>query len=353
MNNDVGRRSFLKLAGGAFGISALSYYLGATNRVVSAPNDTLPDYADNGLGFPVFRGPYLQKDARLAAFLFNADTESLTALCDRSLNVSESFAYKYVPLTSSVMLVFADMLVSSRDERDKQVGLIPETEVSFWVLTAAMQKTQSGYMPHHLAWFLPYLLVDEGNAIATGREVFGFNKLAAQFQKPAQIQKPVFTADVLGFKQFGADSIAQRERLLELSASSAPDLTGATGANDLDSIKNSMGAELFKNVRTSLGGGLVEFAARFINDHIPLVFLKQFRDAQNTQKACYQRLIEAPLKVETFFEGGIFLKPYTLNIASLASHPLAQSLGLKATEQKSTLGAWMHVDFVLENGMEV
>ena len=105
--------------------------------------------------------------------------------------------------------------------------------------------------------------------------------------------------------------------------------------------------------RTNLGGGLVEFAARFINDHIPLVFLKQFRDAQNTQKACYQRLIEAPLKVETFFEGGIFLKPYTLNIASLASHPLAQSLGLKATEQKSTLGAWMHVDFVLENGMEV
>src|SRR6185503_19204519 len=291
MNNDVGRRSFLKLAGGAFGISALSYYLGATNRVVSAPNDTLPDYADNGLGFPVFRGPYLQKDARLAAFFFNADSESLTALCDRSLNVSESFTYKYVPLTSSVMLVFADMLVSSRDERDVQVGLIPETEVSFWVLTVAMQKTESGLVPHHLAWFLPYLLVDEGNAIATGREVFGFNKLAAQFQKPAQIQKPVFTADVLGFKQFGADSIAQRERLLELSTSSAADLTGAS---DLDSIKNIMGAELFKYVRTNLGGGLVEFAARFINDHIPLVFLKQFRDAQNTQKACYQKLIEAP-----------------------------------------------------------
>lgn len=350
MNKDMGRRSFLKLAGGAFGISALSYYLGATNRVVPAPDDTLPDYADNGSGFPVFRGPYLQKDARLAAFLFNADTESLTALCDRSLNVSESFAYKYVPLTSSVMLVFADMLVSSRDERDKQVGLIPETEVSFWVLTVAMQKTQSGYVAHHLAWFLPYLLVDEGNAIATGREVFGFNKLAAQFQKPGEIQKPQFTADVLGFKQFGADSIAQREPLLELRASSAADLTSGS---DLDSIKNSMGAELFKNVRTSLGGSLLEFAARFINDHIPLVFLKQFRDAQNTQKACYQRLIEAPLKVETFFEGGIFLKPYALNIASLASHPLAENLGLKATEQRSTLGAWMHVDFVLENGIEV
>jgi len=246
--------------------------------------------------------------------------------------------------------MFADMLVSSRDERDAQIGLIPETEVSFWVLTVAMQETRGGHIPHHLAWFLPYLLVDEANAIATGREVFGFNKLAAQFQKPGQIQKPEFTADVLGFKQFGPDLIAQREHLLELRSSSSAE---PTRSSDLDSIKNGLAAELFKNRNTNLGGSLVEFAARFINDHIPLVFLKQFRDAQNTRKACYQRLIEAPLKVETFFEGGIFLQPYTLKIASLASHPLAQNLGLKGAEQRSTLGVWMQVDFVLENGVEV
>ena len=180
------------------------------NRIVPTPDatGTPPDYADNGIGFPVFRGPYLQKDAHCAAFLFNADAERLTTLCDKTLNVSQTFRYRYIPFTSSVMLVFADMLVSSRDERDTQIGLIPETEVSFWVLTVAMQKTRGGYIPHHLAWFLPYLLVDEANAIATGREVFGFNKLAAQFQKPGQIQKPEFTADVLGFKQFGTDSIA-------------------------------------------------------------------------------------------------------------------------------------------------
>ena len=311
---------------------------------------TPPDYADNGAGFPVFRGPYLQKDARLAAFFFNTDAERLTTLCNQTLNVSRSFEYKYVPMTSNLMLVFADMLVSSRDERDVQVGLIPETEVSFWVLTVAMQKTLGGYMPHHLAWFLPYLFVDEGNAIATGREVFGFNKLAAQFQKPEKIQSPEFTADVVGFKEFGADFIAQRERLLELRASSSAD---PTRSSDLDSIKKGMAAELFKNIRTNLGGGMVEFASRFINEHVPLVFLKQFRDAQNTRKACYQRLIEAPLKVETFFEGGIFLKPYTLNITSLASHLLAQNLGLKGAEQRSTLGMWMQVDFVLGNGVEV
>jgi hypothetical protein len=348
VNKNIGRRTFLKLAGGAFGISALSYYLGVTDRAAPVPDNTLRDYADNGLGFPVFRAPYLQKDARLAAFLFSADLDRLATLCDNTLNASDSFAYKYIPITSKVMLVFADMLVSSRDERDAQAGLIPETEVSFWVLTVAMQKTRSAYVPHHLAWFLPYLLVDEGAAIATGREVFGFNKQLAQFQKPGQIQKPDFTADVLGFKQFGADSVARKERLLELKAPA-----DSSQSRDFDSIKSTMADELLKNMRTGLGGGLVEFAARVINDHIPLVFLKQFRDAQNTKKACYQRLIEAPLKVETFYEGGIFLQPHVLNIAPLASHPFAKNLGLQEAEQKSTLGAWMKVDFVLEHGVEM
>ena len=319
-------------------------------RIVSKSDNTLPNYADHGAGFPVFRGPYLQKGARLAAFTFHADTERLTALCDQTLNASSSFAYKYVPVSSSLMLVFADMLVSSRDARDAQVGLIPETEVSFWVLTVAMKKMRGGYIPHHLAWYLPYLLVDESNAIATGREVFGFNKLAAQFQKPEKIQRPEFTAEVLGFKEFGPDKIAQREPLLVLSAPSAID---PSRSSDLDSIKNKLAEELFRNMRTGLGDGLIEFAARFINEYVPLVFLKQFRDAQNTHKACYQRLIEAPLKVETFYEGGLFPEAYTLRVAEVASHPLAQSLGLKEADQKSTLGAWMRVDFVLGNGVEV
>ena len=106
-------------------------------------------------------------------------------------------------------------------------------------------------------------------------------------------------------------------------------------------------------MHTGLGSGFVESAARFVNDHIPLVFLKQFRDAQNTHKACYQRLIEAPLKVELFYEGGFFPEPYTLHIADLDSPPLARSLGLKAAGQRSTLGAWMRVDFMLGNGVEL
>ena len=308
-----------------------------------------PDYADPGTGFPVLRGPYLQTDARLALFLFQADLRRLTALCQQRLNVSSDFAYQYMPVSSSLMLVYADMLVSSRDARDAQAGRIPETEASFWVLTAAMKKTRAGPVPNHLAWFLPYLLVDEGSAIATGREVYGFPKLAARFEKPEAIQRPAFGADVLGFQAFGAQAVAQRERLLTLEAPSAP---GPAPARDLASLKRHFADELSREMRVGVGGAPLEWAARFLNEHIPLVFLKQFRDAQDPRKACYQRLVEAPLQLETFYEGGLLPGGYRLHLAALDSHPLWHSLGL-AAGQSARLGAWMQVDFALGNGVEL
>src|SRR5687767_12952405 len=95
----IGRRDLFKLAGGAFGIAALSYYLGLTDRVKPASSDSLPDYVNNNAGLPIFRPPYLQKDANLAAFLFPADVSALATLCDGALNNADSFPYKYVPVT--------------------------------------------------------------------------------------------------------------------------------------------------------------------------------------------------------------------------------------------------------------
>ena len=196
-----------------------------------------------------------------------------------------------------------------------------------------------------------YLLVDDGAAIAAGREVFGFNKLAAQFQKPEKIESPEFTADVIGFKQFGAEMIAQKERLLEVRASSESASTSTE--IDWETVRSTFAGELLNNVRSDIGNGFIEFVARFINDHIPLVFLKQFRDVQDTSKACYQKIVEVSLRVDAYYAGGFMQGPYILNISSLASHPFAQKLGLKEAEQNSTLSAWIKVDFVLENGTEM
>ncbi|MDX9990468.1 MAG: hypothetical protein RBS68_00335 [Anaerolineales bacterium] len=345
----LNRRDFFKLIGGALGFGALSYYLGLRSQPQPTPSENLPAYLDLESGFPVFRGPYLQKDAQLTAFLIPAELIALSALCDQTLNAVPDAAFRYIPLLSNLLLVQAEMLVSSLDERDAQVGLIPETEVSFWLLTIAMQETGLGLVPHHLAWHIPYLLVDEANAIASGREVYGFNKQSADFEKATDAQSLRWSANVLGFERFGPDAIARKERLLEItspaheaSASQWPDWRTAQG-------------DLSKRLRSEMGSdlddGLLAFAAQTALENIPLVFLKQFRDARQPRKACYQALVEAPLQIQAFRGGGFFEQAGELSLHPLESHPLAQRLGLKE-KQTSSWGVWLKVDFTLGVGVE-
>lgn len=345
----MGRRDFFKIIGGALGISTLSYYFGFTNKADVLPNEASPDYVDGGIGLPVFRGPYLQKDVNLAAFLYRADVKALTALCDQVLNGTASSPYRYVPLTSNIMLVYADMLVSSLNERDSKIGSIPETEVGFWVLTVAMQKTSHGEVPHHLAWFLPTLFVDESNSIATGREVYGFNKQAGEFRKPQEIYSPRFTADVLGFKKFTPDAIAQKERLLEVNFAAREQ--PQPGWSDWQSVRNFFAGEIMNNIRSDMSSSIIGFAVQALVNHIPLVFLKQMRSASNVGKASYQKIVEAPLQISEFYTGARLAQFYTLSITHLESHPLAEMLGLKPV-QTNLLGAWLKVDFILGLGSE-
>jgi hypothetical protein len=345
---EKGRRDFFKLAGGALGIAALSYYFGLRNAVNPSSSDLLPEYGDDGTGFPVFRPPYLQRDVNFAAFSFPADVTALTALCDRSLNNADAFPYKYVPLASNVLLVYADMLVSSLDERDAQIGSIPETEVSFWVLTIAMQEIGGQTIPHHLAWFVPYLFVNEGNSITTGREVHGFNKQAGVITKPADIQIPEFSVDVLGIKKFDPTSVAQNEQLLQLESQPSHQ---PTSWNDLNTAGGAMSAQLLNDIRPDWEDDVVKFVTAALTEDIPLVFQKQFRHAGDDRHAVYRSIVEAPLQVKEFREGGSLGQAVKLTIKALDSHPLLRTLGLKK-EQHATFSAWMKLDFVLGLGEE-
>ncbi len=314
----------------------------------NSTND-LPDYIDGGIGLPVFRGPFLQRNVNMAAFLYSANDDALAKLCDQTLNAVPASRYRYIPLISKVMLVYADMLVSSMDKRDVRIGSFPETEVGFWVLTVAMQKTPLGEVPHHLAWFIPTLFVDEGNSIATGREVYGFNKQAAEFVKPQDIQSPQFSVDVLGMKIFSPTAIAQKERLLDLRSSDAD--RPRVIWNDWNSVQSFFTEEVTKNIRPNLGSSIMNFASQAFTNQIRLVFIKQTRSASDPSKADRQQILEAPLQIKNFYGGSLLTQSYKLSIFDLNSHPVAQKLGLKS-EQSTSLGVWLKVDFILGLGTE-
>lgn len=346
----LSRRRFLRLAGSALGAVAV----GCTPKTSPSEETTLPDYIDGGIGIPVFRGPYLQREAHIAAFLLPARIEALRALCDTYFDTPSGGAVKVSPLGPYVMLLYAEMQIQSLDERDGAIGWMQETEVSFWT------PVTSG--TGHAAWFLPYLFVDNPYAIASGREVYGFPKTWGQFEKPANIRNPEFAVDVWSFTDFDPQAEGKPQRLLEVQKSDegAQDVPPDTWTS-WDAARSALIRQVFKGWQPPAGDDgstqWLEMLEKMLTDaDIRLMFLKQFRDAVDSRKACYQAIIEAPVQLTTFHSGGFVDTAYSLTCQSLASHPLPEILGLDV-DGSGTMQAlatfWLHVDFTLGAGVEV
>ena len=119
----------------------------------------------------------------------------------------------------------------------------------------------------------------------------------------------------------------------------------------MGSGRDFFGGEILKSIRAGIGSAIIGFVAQALVDHIPLVFLKQARSVESAEKASYQKIVEAPLKIRDYYAGSRFTQSYKLTISPLDSHPLAQRLGLQP-EQTNLLGAWLKVDFILGLGTE-
>jgi hypothetical protein len=186
--------------------------------------------------------------------------------------------------------------------------------------------------------------------------VYGFNKQAGQFQKPSSIQQPEFSLDVLGVKEFKREAEGKMERLLDIRHMNHA--VGEEPSGNWHSWENARTAitpEILKTLATDAKNKAAEIATLLVTYQMRLVFLKQFRDVVNTQQACYQAIIEAPLMVQTFRQGGFLSGKSVMNINRLDSHPLADALGLRLEngEQLSALGLWMKLDFMVGEGVEI
>lgn len=338
----LSRRRFLHLAGGALG----AMVVGCAPKTPTSEETALPDYVDGGIGIPVFRGPYLQREAHIAAFLLPARIEALRSLCDTYLNTPSKRAVDYKPLGPYVLLLYADMQIQSLDERDQAIGWMQETEVGFWIPVT----NHAG----HTAWFLPYLFVDNPYAIASGREVYGFPKTWGQFEKAAQIQNPEFAVDVWGFTEFDPQAEGKPQRLLEARKSGAPQDAPPDTWTSWDAARSVLIRQVFKDWQPQADDDDAQWSETL--EKMPLVFLKQFRDAADSRKACYQAIIEAPVQITTFHGGGFIDATYTVTCQPLASHPLPEILGLNVDSSgalQALASFWLHVDFALGSGVEV
>jgi hypothetical protein len=293
-----------------------------------------------------------------------------------------------------VLFAAIERLTSAKDP-DRLRGYVAELEASVWCLAA------DALAGNRLVWYLPYVFVDSGQAVASGREVYGYPKQMGTFEAgyPDGLTSPGTTA-------VGAEAIdpyapgeeaAPRPMIsaTRLPASGGQAAAGG-GAAAFSELLDLLGKELAVDelpfgpgpqpsaaispigspppqasspsgpafalrrvVNTLLGRGLTadpgELIAAMVEDPT-LVFLKQFRDVSCPTKACYQAIVEASLAVDPFTASYEALDPalFEITMEDWDSHPIATELGVQPGAPLQPEAAFRAtIDFDIRLGLEV
>lgn len=303
-----------------------------------------PPYVDR-FGLPCYPQPVVCDGVSMFAFVLAADERALQALCDQRLNAPMGQPGRFRVLAPVVTLTVTQMdAVRSESLPFANMGALSEKEAAFWI---PIVDTTAGPGPQPLSFFQPLLLLDNPLALAAGREIYGFPKDPATITMPADpAGVDDFAVDALTVRTFEPGATVTRDTLIRVERPST--LLGRLEADAVAAF-----AALHLAVK-----GLGEIAADLhdamrllhgLEQHLmQTVLLKQMRDITDGRRACYQAVVANPMLV-TRFDRLHLLDAHTVTLASTASHPLPQALGLQPS-QPSLLAFWVRYDARLPNG---
>ncbi|MEA5552789.1 hypothetical protein VB713_17745 [Anabaena cylindrica UHCC 0172] len=330
-----------------------------------------PQYVEQADG-QAFNQPYEIKGTTMYGFAIEASMSKLQDVCDKYLNNPSNGELEYRPVMSHVILTINNLdSLRSINPPDYEKGTVQEQEVVFWMLTVVGKKVGPVFVAERLAWFIPYIYVNNATPLVSGREVYGFFKQFGTVQMPKIDQPPdLFTLDTLVFKEFTPETKAIEARLLEVRRISQEGKHPAikTWGNFEEAISAIANLLFEKNNEITVPGlglpfNLLDYLVKKI---VPLVNLKQFRDAEDSRRACYQALIESPMQLQTFHGGKLlgfddFGDKFELTINKFASQPIVQDLGLhtgyspgsESIQIPIKLAFLLNFDFSFQNGTAV
>ncbi len=304
----------------------------------------LPDYVNRPTGYDLaLRGPYLQQGVTMRCYAIKAQKNALSAMCERYLNGPANQTVRYTPFSSHVMVVFADMPRVSA--ADPSLGYMHEIDVSIFV--PVLRHTGNSILPDGIAVFMPYLFVNNDWALITGREGgLGFRKnlgLSFSDQVPDLATADSATSGGARFlnhveawtiNQRGNDSKLQRQRLIELTGDKHDANVGDQHASPGDLFKH-----VLEKMLGSLAEGLLDQVLHLMISmnpatgiHMPVVYLRQYRDAVQGDKAVLQSVFESKgfFPLNTYRGGGFLDGDHQISFANPVSHPIADELGVAA-----------------------
>jgi uncharacterized protein with NAD-binding domain and iron-sulfur cluster len=273
--------------------------------------------------------PGLTKDGRLHFFPIQADPARMQALVDATFTVPSRGAVEYAVLGSNavVMLYDSPYLTSLT----QVVGYIPDRECGFCVPMLRLRPRG----PKLVLW-LPYLFIDSSIGMVTGREVWGFPKQIGTFTFPRPGDPARFVVEATLFPRLSQTTPGTLQPIVTIerpgvyaAPTRAPEWPRARGAVE-DMVRNLTGGTGRARSHPAAGSLAVDVVSLFDPLSVTIANLKQFRDAVEPTRACYQAITESTLTFDpaTFRGAGSLGDGYALTITPAQSHEIARDLGL-------------------------
>lgn len=324
----------------------------------------LPAYVEHG-GEIACRHPADALNSRMYGFVIQASRERLDAYCDRCFNDPTGGEEQWRAISDQVLLNFVDIpTMGSTDTVDVQLGVTHEREAAVWFPV---------YEPRRnlVAWAIPYMFVDSGLALAGGREVYGFPKQLGTLKIPiGPTAPPELRLNAVTFETFAPTSEARNHRVVTVERAGGEEALSSAGSHPrhaLDEVIRAIGAaaepKLAKGDVLGWLGDLLRagtdvlsdviphllFFGHLVEEHAPMLLLKQFRDAHVPGAACYQALVLVDMEVLTFRDGGLLPDDYRVTIKPLDGEPISRELGV-ADSCRPRVGFWLDFDFLVDLG---
>lgn len=315
---------------------------------------TLPDYVIRPAE-SVHLQPYACLDTRLYGFFLKGDAPTMQArLVDPILNAPTNGACDYRVLGDLVLVSYALAgKGTSTLPPDSGIGWVPENSMTLWIPLVAVEHELGIAVAQRLVMYPAYICVDNTWSLAAGREAYGFPKGYGPIELPAAGAPPLhFSASTLVMKVYGPDNEGVVAPLLQVDRIAAGSEGEALWADLGDAIAAlvaifSGNSKEFILPGFSLALDLLHLAQA---KEVPGVFLKQFRDAADGTKACYQAVVEAGSFVTAFRSAGVLPGTFQATLADYASHPLASDLGFAAGARPLEMAFFADFDFTIGDG---
>lgn len=281
-------------------------------------------------GVQTFGGDIAFKNTTMWAFFLPADIGKISALTRKLFFEPTAGALDYVPLTSHVMLAVSDF-PEGRFLSYPNMGYSRERELAVFTFLGKRKFAGSPIIERIVA-FCPYLFLDNPIARTTGREVFGYQKQAGWIDIQESAGHPSkIRIDAFGTSSSGKQALWDRQPFIsfEQVAENGGQVPVGSKVADFEGL-----AEI---VQTNMeaAGFVLEPGLKILEQIvmelrkgiISQLFLKQFRDIQHTDKACYQAIAESPAQV-TSLHGLHYQTKFRFKAEPLLNIPLCEELGI-------------------------